>query len=143
MEFGGQICTAPLPPAFMRGVPEGRGEYRTWMQKSFHLEAIGPDFWLKRHPGWVGSSPPSMRTGVLPSQAREARTQARQSAKHQFILQNRYLFSPVSSGAGDDGIAKRTETHWQRALPAKHKFAGLQGRVARKNFLGRRRRCAV
>ena len=65
LEFGGQICTAPLPPAFMRGVPEGRGEYRTWMQKSFNLEAICPDFWLKRHPGWVGSSPPSVRTGVL------------------------------------------------------------------------------
>ena len=42
--------------------------------------------------------------------------------KHQFILQNRYLFSPVSSGAGADGIAKRTETHWPRALPAKHQF---------------------
>ena len=65
MEFGGQICTAPLPPAFIRGVPEGRGEYRTWMQKSFNLEAICPDFWLKRHPGWVGSPPPSVRTGVL------------------------------------------------------------------------------
>ena len=35
--FGGQICTAPLPPAFMRGVPEGRGEYRTRMRKSFYL----------------------------------------------------------------------------------------------------------
>ena len=45
--------------------------------------------------------------------------------KHQFILQNRYLFSPVSSGAGADGIAKRTETHWPRALPAKHKFVVL------------------
>ena len=86
--FGGQICTAPLPPAFMRGVPEGRGEYRTWMQTSFNLEAICPDFWLKRHPGWVGSSPPSVRTGVLPSQAREARTQVRQPAKHQFIVQS-------------------------------------------------------
>ena len=65
LEFDGQICTAPLPPAFMRGVPEGRGEYRTWMQKSSNLEAICPDFWLKRHPGWVGSSTPSVRTGVL------------------------------------------------------------------------------
>ena len=35
--FGGQIFTAPLPPAFMRGVPEGRGEYRTRMRKSFYL----------------------------------------------------------------------------------------------------------
>ena len=35
--FGGQICTAPLPPTFMRGVPEGRGEYRTRMRKSFYL----------------------------------------------------------------------------------------------------------
>ena len=37
LEFGGQIFTAPLPPAFMRGVPEGRGEYRTRMRKSFYL----------------------------------------------------------------------------------------------------------
>ena len=37
MVFGGQICTAPLPPAFMRGVPEGRGEYRTQMRKSIYL----------------------------------------------------------------------------------------------------------
>ena len=37
LEFVGQIFTAPLPPAFMRGVPEGRGEYRTRMRKSFYL----------------------------------------------------------------------------------------------------------
>ena len=37
LEFDGQMCTAPLPPAFMRGVPEGRGEYRTRMRKSFYL----------------------------------------------------------------------------------------------------------
>ena len=37
LEFFGQIFTAPLPPAFMRGVPEGRGEYRTRMRKSFYL----------------------------------------------------------------------------------------------------------
>ena len=36
-EFVAQIFTAPLPPAFMRGVPEGRGEYRTRMRKSFYL----------------------------------------------------------------------------------------------------------
>ena len=36
-QFVGQIFTAPLPPAFMRGVPEGRGEYRTRMRKSFYL----------------------------------------------------------------------------------------------------------
>ena len=55
--------------------------------------------------------------------------------KHQFILQNRYLFSPVSSGAGADGIAKRTETHWQRALPAKHQFIGLRGNRYLHRFL--------
>ena len=37
LEFVGQIFTAPLPPAFMREVPEGRGEYRTRMRKSFYL----------------------------------------------------------------------------------------------------------
>ena len=29
------------------------------------------------------------------------------------------------AAAGADGIAKRTETHWQRALPAKHQFVVL------------------
>ena len=34
-------------------------------------------------------------------------------------------------------VQSRTETHWPRALPAKHKFTGLQGEaVGVKNFLG-------
>ena len=61
-----------------RGVPHPDAE-------KFLFEAVCPDFGLKQLPGWVGSSPPSVRTGVLPSQARGARTQARQSVKHQFI----------------------------------------------------------
>ena len=46
----------------------------------------------------------------------------REDDKLEFIAQNRRAPDIVSSGAGADGIAKRTETHWQRALPAKHQF---------------------
>ena len=45
--------------------------------------------------------------------------------KFQFIAQNRRTPDPVSSGAGADGISLRTETHWQRALPAKHQFVAV------------------
>ena len=47
--------------------------------------------------------------------------------KFQFITQNRCAPDTVSSGAGADRIAHRTETHWQRALPAKHQFITLPG----------------
>ena len=50
---------------------------------------------------------------------------------HQFVGQNRYPLSPVSSGAGADRIANRTETHWQRALPAKFQFIAFQRRAGR------------
>ena len=43
-----------------RGVPHPDAE-------KFLFEAVCPDFGLKQLPGWVGSSPPSVRTGVLPS----------------------------------------------------------------------------
>ena len=141
--FGGQICTAPLPPAFMRGVPEGRGEYRTWMQKSFNLEAICPDFWLKRHPGWVGSSPPSVRTGVLRIMVRlppaivyyrfaarstTPRKRGKQGLRPVSLPNTNLRFrtdvcrASFRAAAGADGISLRTETHWPRALPAKHQF---------------------
>ena len=42
--------------------------------------------------------------------------------KFQFIVQNQQLPCLVSSGAGADRIANRTETHWPRALPAKFQF---------------------
>ena len=41
-----------------RGVPHPDAE-------KFLFEAVCPDFGLKQLPGWVGSSPPSVRTGVL------------------------------------------------------------------------------
>ena len=33
--------------------------------------------------------------------------------------------APFRAAISADGIAKRTETHWQRALPAKHQFIAL------------------
>ena len=41
-QFVGQIFTAPLPPAFMRGVPEGQGEHHARMRKSFHFRQFAP-----------------------------------------------------------------------------------------------------
>ena len=120
-----------------RGVPHPDAE-------KFLFEAVCPDFGLKQLPGWVGSSPPSVRTGVLRIMVRLPpaivyyRFAARSTTPRKRGEQGLRPVSPPNTNlsdrtdvcrasfraaAGADGTSLRTETHWPRALPAKHQFA--------------------
>ena len=133
-----------------RGVPHPDAE-------KYLFEAVCPDFGLKQLPGWVGSSPPSVRTGVLRIMVRlppaivyyrfAARSTTPRKRGKQGLrpvcLSNTNLSGRTDvcpalfrAAISADRIANRTETHWQRALPAKHHFISLT--LVGQSPLGRR-----
>ena len=62
--LSGRFSPHPCPRIYEGGARRARGVPHPDAEK-FLFEAVCPDFGLKQLPGWVGSSPPSVRTGVL------------------------------------------------------------------------------
>ena len=126
-----------------RGVPHPDAE-------KFLFEAVCPDFGLKQLPGWVCSSPPSVRTGVLriivrlplaivyyrfAARSTTPRKRGEQGLRPVSLSNTNLSFrtdvclTSFRGAISADRITDRTETHWLRALPAKFQFACLLRRV--------------